>query len=141
MTAAQSSGPVLTPARSGVYRTPVHIDAVRQASAGSAYWADLDLSHAGSKSGLLDLFARELGFPPGFGGNWDALADALQDLSWRPASGYALRLVDAARAGQALGADWGTLIEVLRQTASYWKARGKAFVVFADDAPELPLWI
>ena len=135
------SAHVLTPARSGVYRTPVHIDAVRQARGPNDLWLDLELRHVGSKSELLQVFAREAGFPAGFGSNWDALADALQDLSWRPSDAYAIRLVDAGRVGQALGADWATFIEVLRQTAAYWKARGIAFVAFVDDAAELPLWI
>jgi hypothetical protein len=133
--------PVLTPPRSGVYHTPVHIDAVRQAAGPGVLWLDLDLGKIGSKSELLDLFTREAGFPAGFGGNWDALADALQDLSWRPAQGYAVRLAAAAAASQALGADWAMLVEVLRETAAYWKSRGKPFVVFVDDAAELPLWI
>ena len=135
------SAHVLTPARSGVYRTPVHQDAVRQARSENALWIDIDCSHVGSKSELLAAFAREAGFPPGFGGNWDALADALQDLSWRPAGAYAVRLVNGGRVAHALGPDWATFIEVLRQTAAYWKARGTAFVVFIDDASGLPSWI
>ena len=132
---------VLTPARSGVYRTPVHTDAVRQARSENDLWIDVDCSHVVSKSELLDAIAREAGFPSGFGGNWDALADALQDLSWRPADAYAVRLVNGGRVAHALGSDWATFIEVLRQTAAYWKARGTAFVVFIDDASGLPSWI
>jgi RNAse (barnase) inhibitor barstar len=135
------SAHLLTPARSGVYRTPVHIDAVRQARGDNDFWIDVDCGDVGSKSQLLEAFSRHAGFPPDFGRNWDALADALQDFSWRPADAYAIRLVDAGRVGQALGADWATFIEVLRQTAAYWKARGSAFVVFIDDASGVPLWI
>ena len=135
------SSPVLTPARSGVYRTPVHIDAVRQARGENDVWLDLDVSRVGSKSALLDVLAREAGFPAGFGRNWDALADALQDFSWRPADAYAIRLVGAGPVAQALGADWATFIDVLGQTAAYWKTRGAAFVAFIDDAAGLPLWI
>ena len=136
-----SAAHVLTPARSGVYRTPVHVDAVRQASRDGEVWIDLDLSAVGSKSELLDAVAKALGYPGAFGRNWDALADALQDLSWRPAEAYALHLANAGRAGQAMGADWATLIDILSQTAAYWKARGIAFVALIDDATELPLWI
>ena len=135
------SSHVLTPARSGVYRTPVHIEAVRHAPGGNDLWIDVDCSHVGSKSELLAAFASGAGLPPGFGRNWDALADSLQDMSWRAADAYVIRLVDAGRVGQALGADWATLIEVLRQTARYWKGRGTAFVAFVDDAAGLPLWI
>jgi hypothetical protein len=129
-----------TAAQSGVYRTPVHIDAVRQSIAADTRWLEVDLGAAGDKSELMQAFAAT-GFPAGFGRNWDALADALADLSWQPAQGYVLRLVDAARAARALGSDWATLIDVLRHTADYWKAHGKPFVVFVDDAAELPPWI
>ena len=132
---------VLTPARSGVYRTPVHSDAVRQARSENDVWIDVDCGHVGSKSELLDAFARGAGFPSGFGRNWDALADALQDFSWAPGDAYVIRLVDSGRVGQALGADWATFIEVLQQTAAYWKARGAVFVVFVDDASGLASWI
>jgi hypothetical protein len=136
-----SAAQVLTPARSGIYRTPLHVDALKPALGEDHSWIDLNLSHVGSKAELLDLFARELGFPPAFGRNWDALADALRDLSWRPAQCYVIRLADAARASQALGADWAAFIEVLRLAASYWKAREIVFVAFVDDAAGLPLWI
>jgi hypothetical protein len=130
----------LTPPQSGVYRTPVHVDAVRGSIAKDALWLDLDLAHAGSKSGLMDAFAG-IGLPGHFGRNWDALSDVLTDLAWHDAPAYVLRLANAAPAARALGSDWATLIEVLRHAADYWKAKGKPFVVFVDDAAELPLWI
>jgi RNAse (barnase) inhibitor barstar len=40
---------------------------------------------AASKRMFLADFARELEFPAWVGRNWDALADALRDLSWLPA--------------------------------------------------------
>ena len=36
------------------------------------------------------------GVPPGFGANWDALADELCDLSWHEASGFVLLLRNAS---------------------------------------------
>jgi len=44
---------------------------------------------------LLDEMARAFAFPEGFGGNWDALADALGDLASRPDPRLALLWVDA----------------------------------------------
>ena len=43
------------------------------------------LGPAASKAELLDGLARALEFPGWVGRNWDALADALGDLSWLPA--------------------------------------------------------
>jgi RNAse (barnase) inhibitor barstar len=39
---------------------------------------------AGTKAELLADFARALRFPDWVGRNWDALSDALRDLSWLP---------------------------------------------------------
>lgn len=130
----------LTPPQSGVYRTPVHVDAVRHSLAKDAAWLDLDLTHVGSKSELMDAFAKT-GVPDYFGRNWDALSDVLTDLAWHPAPAYVLRLVKGSAAARALGGDWATLIEILRHAADYWKAEATPFVVFVDDAGELPPWI
>ena len=134
-----SHGPTL--AQSGVYRTPQHVDAVRQALAEGALWIEVDLADVASKAALMDTFADALGLDRQFGQNWDALADALSDLSRRPASAYALHLCAASRAARALGADWATLIEVLRHVADYWKAQGTPFIALVDEASELPPWI
>lgn len=40
---------------------------------------------AATKAELLADFARALEFPDWVGSNWDALSDALRDLSWLPA--------------------------------------------------------
>jgi RNAse (barnase) inhibitor barstar len=132
---------LLTPARSGVYRAPAHVEAVRHSADADALWIDIDLTNVSSKGELLDVFARAFGFPATFGRNWDALVDMLQDLSTRPASAWVLRLTHGSHAARVLGAEWATLLEVLAETAAYWKQHGKGFVVFIEDGAELPPWI
>jgi hypothetical protein len=133
--------PVLTPARSGVYRAPAHAETVRLSVGEGALWIDIDLSRVDSKPDLLEAFARAGGFPVTFGRNWDALADALQDLSWLQPGGCVLDLRDASHAARVLGAEWATLLQVLTASAAYWKDRGRPFVVFIEDGAELPPWI
>jgi RNAse (barnase) inhibitor barstar len=131
----------LTAEQSGVYQTPPDWSSAREYFAGSgADCVDIDLADARTKEQLLDAFARSLSFPATFGRNWDALADALQDLSWHPARAYVLHLLHAAAARRALAADWPTLLEVLSATATYWKSRGTPFIVFVDEAREYPQW-
>jgi len=116
--------------RSGVYRAS-HAAAILEATSGS----DLDVVevHAGSKP--LEKMARSLAFPEWFGGNWDALEDALGDLSWRKGRGHVLVLT-----GYPEGDERGVLIEVLRSSAEYWAGRGKPFfAVFIDPARKLAL--
>ena len=101
----------------------------------------LDTTGVGDKIGFLDACATAFDLPRWFGRNWDALADALQDLSWLRGDGYFIHLRDAGSAARGLGRDWATLLEVLQRTAQYWKAHGKAFVVLVDNVSELPPWI
>lgn len=129
-----------TAPQSGLYCTPVHVDAVRHSLGSELAWLEVDLARVGNKSELMEAFAR-LGLPEHFGRNWDALADMLTDLSWQPAHGYVLRLAHGADAARALGSDWATLLEVLKHVADTWKSAGTPFIVLVDDAAELALWI
>jgi hypothetical protein len=92
-----------------------------------------------TKARLLDAIARAADFPSDFGGNWDALNDSLQDLSWRPAAGYVLHVNGGGSAKAALGDDWAIFIEILRHAAAYWAGRGKYLIALIDDAA-LPDW-
>ena len=61
-----------------------------RAEAGRAAWISgvVDGRGMNDRMDLFDQFGSVLEFPSWFGGNWDAFADCLQDLSWLPASGY-----------------------------------------------------
>jgi hypothetical protein len=125
--------------RSGVYRAPDDMSRLRPLShdAGLA-WSEVDLNAFPGKQAALDAIASAVGAPAAtFGANWDALADVLQDLSWRAAPGHVLHL----RGHWGASADdRATLVEVLRASADYWRSRGKPFVVFVDGLAELPGW-
>ena len=91
---------------------------------------DADLSAAGSKGEFLACLAQAIGAPEWFGHNWDALADALCDLSWHDAPGYVLLLHNG---GDMLGLsteEQGTVEEILADVVDYWKTQGKPFWVF-----------
>ena len=129
-------------ALSGVYHAPAHVAAVRESlERNGARWLDIDLTTVRTKAELMAALGRNIAAPADFGRNWDALADVLQDLSWHAASAYVLHLRGCAAASRALGRDWATLLEILAESAMYWKRRRKPFVVLVDDAAELPPWI
>ncbi|HEX6756066.1 MAG TPA: barstar family protein [Mycobacteriales bacterium] len=67
-----------------------------------------------TKRELLDAIAEALEFPGWTGRNWDALADALRDLSWLPPGAYALiwRHPDRLDPG-----DHATAVDVLSRAA------------------------
>ena len=88
----------------------------------------IDLQGCRDKSTLMLRLATALDFPAGSGRNWDALDDRLRDLSWLPASGYAL-LFDAAHAlRDADETSFDTLLELLDEAATDWAQR------------DVPLW-
>ena len=84
---------------------------------------EVDFAAAHGKGEQLAEIARAIKAPDWFGHNWDALADALGDLSWCPAAGYVL-LVHGEPSSDAI------FDEILKTTVSYWKLQGKAFWVF-----------
>jgi hypothetical protein len=125
--------------RSGVYRTPPEASSLRVQvhDAGLAWW-ELALDAFPGKGAGLGAIARMIGAPAAtFGANWDALADVLQDLSWHAPSGHVLHLRGKWEASVD---DRATLLEVLRASADYWRSKDRPFIVFVDDATELPAW-
>ena len=133
---------VLVPEQSGVYQSPADIGRLRRlAESSRAEWMSVDVAHANDKQSLLEAIAAAGAFPKTFGCNWDALADMLQDFSWRDAPAYVLHFTGAQDASLVLGDQWATLVEILRETATYWRERGKAFVVQVDGGSSLPVWL
>lgn len=127
--------------RNGLYQAPADVALLRRAvrDAGLS-WHVVDLQRARGKRALFTAFARELSFPVTFGGNWDALADCLQDLSWRSEPGRMVLLRGAGAFAAAAPDDQITLREILEATALYWRGRKRLFVVLAEDAAGWPAW-
>jgi hypothetical protein len=108
----------------GVYQLNCSLDALHE-SVQRADFAlfEADIVTAHGKGEVLAELARAIMAPDWFGHNWDALADALGDLSWQPAPGYVLLL---------RGEDPGDVVldDILNATVEFWKLQGKAFWVF-----------
>lgn len=86
-----------------------------------------DLEFADDKAALLGELAAALDFPPTFGGNWDALADSLGDLSWLPAPGYLLLLDHCAGLREGAADDFATLLDILDEAARSHARAGVPF--------------
>lgn len=90
----------------------------------------IELGGCRDKQALLLRIGAVLDLPPGWGRNWDALMDALRDLEWLPAPGYAL-LLDAAGQLQAqCPHDLETLVGVLQEASAWWAETGVPFWAF-----------
>ena len=80
----------------------------------------IDFKGCADKADALERFAQALQFPEWFGGNWDALADCLADLSWCPAAGYVLLLEHVDDWREHAREDCATAIELLNEVAAGW---------------------
>ncbi|HEY1014176.1 MAG TPA: barstar family protein [Herpetosiphonaceae bacterium] len=95
-----------------------------------------------SKAELLAALAGAFRFPAHVGANWDALADALCDLSWLPAAGYVLFYDRPDPLLSQAPADWAVAAEIIAECAEAWRARGIPFFALlrgaGDGAPDWP---
>lgn len=117
------------PAQGGAYFVDAReSDALAEAAQALAFTvARIDLKGCLDKECMLRAFARAMRFPEWFGGNLDALADSLGDLSWLPASGYLLLLEHGDAWRQADDENFATLLDILNEAAVTWGDQGTPF--------------
>ena len=130
MTAATDK--FLTAADDGVYLSPRSVASVREgALVQGLAWCEIDLAGARDKKSFLTCCAQSLGFPEGFGGNWDALADCLEDLAWLPDAGVVIRW---RHGSEFVGAakDHAMALEIFAAAANYWQMKARVFVLLVD---------
>jgi hypothetical protein len=118
----------------GVHRAPptVPMGSIRAALEASGFATFVvDLEDAGGKAGILDAFATGLDLPAWVGRNWDALDDALRDLSWLPsgARGRAVLVRGAERPSAGSRADLEVLDDVLGTAVSRWAGTDQPLVL------------
>ena len=97
---------------------------------------DLDLGRV-DKAAVLAQLALELAFPATFGHNWDALADALGDLSWWRAPGLVLVLEHPVAWRTHDPEAFEVLLDVLEEAADGHAARGLACWVLVAEHPRI----
>ncbi len=134
--------PMLPPTeQNGLYQAPADVAPLRRTvrDAGLS-WHVVDLQRARGKRALFTAFSREFSFPATFGGNWDALVDCLQDLSWRNEPGRFVLLRGVGAFAATAPDEHVTLREILEATALHWSGRKRLFVVLAEDAAGWPAW-
>jgi hypothetical protein len=136
------STPVILDAkRSGLYRAPPSVVALRaSAAAAGLTWLEMPLVAVTDKQQFLALCKKQMKLPAHFGDNWDALADCLRDFDWLKSKGYVLHLSGGDKFAKACAADYQTALAVLAEAAAFWKARNTPFVVLVDGAADLPAY-
>jgi hypothetical protein len=92
------------------------------------------LDPAATKAELLDGFARALEFPGWVGRNWDALADALGDLSWLPPGPKVVVWADADALRARQPTAYRTALEVLQDGTERSALSGRPLTVLLASA-------
>lgn len=131
-------GLLLQHADAGVYFLPqADIDELREAAAVNQFpCIGIDLHDVADKGGLLAAFAGALHFPPHFGGNWDALADALGELRTGDTRGLVLLLANSGRLRRHSTDTFKMAMEVLQGASAEWAQRRRplwCFIAVPDD--------
>ncbi|MDD4910709.1 MAG: barstar family protein [Sideroxydans sp.] len=108
----------------GVFNLNCSLDELRDAVQRANFTLfEVDLAIAHGKGEVLAELARAIKAPDWFGHNWDALADAMGDLSWSPAPGYVFLMHGEAVADERLD-------DILHATVDFWRLQGTPFWVF-----------
>jgi RNAse (barnase) inhibitor barstar len=123
----------LDAAQSGVYAAPGETaELMARARAADLVWFEFDLARVDTKPELLARCEKVFGLPSTFGHNWDALADSLEDFSWRPARGYVVHLKNGAGLASHAPQELALALEIFARAATYWSGKRKLFLVLAD---------
>ncbi len=130
-------------AKAGVYHLP-HIDkgsVVAAAKANGFAVFRIDFSRAQDKAQMLDAIARAMKFPKWFGHNFDALADCLADMAWKPAEGYLVLLEHCDGIHGRAEADFVTLLQTFEQAAAEWREQGIPFWCLVEMQADGIAWL
>lgn len=127
----------------GVYHLPAGTlqDIVRAAEANGCTVFRVDLQGAGSKGEALQAIAQALRFPAWFGGNLDALADSLGELTDGAGAGCVLILEHGDGLHGKAAADFAELLRVFSRAADEWRAQGRPFWCFVELLADGIAWL
>lgn len=129
--------------RASVYHLPLAARKEIIAAAEACGYAvfPIDLAGVQDKAGLLDALARDMAFPEWFGVNWDALADCLADLGWRPAEGYLVLLEHCDLLHARAEEDFVTALQLFQAAANEWREQGIALWCLVDMHADGIAWL
>ena len=94
-----------------------------------------DLAGCYDRPGLLASVAAALEFPDSFAGNWEALFECLVDLSWLPAPGHVLVLLNTAELRRDAPEAFDTALSIIREAAIVRQKRGGSLRTIVDVPP------
>jgi len=89
----------------------------------------VDIDHAHGKQDFLARVSRAMHFPDWFGGNWDAFADCLKDLSWTEGDGtprgWVVILERSKHYCDGHRHDFEEAVGALADATEFWRGEGR----------------
>lgn len=132
--------PVFSDRPPGVYRLDPVVDPaalMREAQAAGLRFFHVNCETADTKELLLRALAKSLSFPDYFGDNWDALDECLTDLSWLPAQGYVVLLVQLQHMADSAPEVLASAIAIFADAARYWERKKTPFYVLLSGPEQI----
>ena len=129
--------------KAGVYHLP-HTDkkqVVEAATANGFATFRVNLTKAEDKDQMLSTIARALKFPDTFGRNFDALADCLADMEWKPADGYLILLEHCDGIHGKAEADFANTLQIFEQAADDWREQDVPFWCLVEMQADGIAWL
>lgn len=133
-------------AHAGVYHLPQtlhggHEDIIVAAEKCAYVIFKVDLTRVSDKQGLLEAIGRDMAFPEWFGRNWDALADCLNDLGWRPGEGYLVLLEHCDLLHESAANELATALRIFQDASNSWRELGVALWCLVDMQADGIAWL
>lgn len=117
--------------QAGIYQLTCSVEALYDCAAEAGLTVlEARLQGVKGKQNFIAALASAVRTGPEFGANWDALADALCDLSPADAAGYVLLLRDASDTLGLSANDREIMHDILSDTVLYWRQRNKPCWIF-----------
>ncbi|MGB8337244.1 MAG: barstar family protein [Burkholderiales bacterium] len=124
----------------GVYQLvsdETHTEIEKTAKAAKLAYFHIEGKKIEKKEQFLNHASVAMHFPEYFGGNWDAFADCLEDLSWHDAPGYVVLFDHYDGLASHAHGQFDTLLEIFHSATEYWKEQEKPMVVLLRGKPVL----
>ncbi len=129
--------------KAGVFHLP-HMDkkqVITAAKASGLAAFRVNLAKAGDKEHMLSAIAKSLKFPDWFGHNFDALADCLADMEWKPADGYVVLLEHCDGIHGKAEEDFLSALHIFEQAANDWREMGVPFWCLVEMQADGIAWL
>ncbi len=89
----------------------------------------LDLRGVSGKAALLEAWGESVEVPQWVGRNWDAMDEAVRDLSWARAERYVVIVTGGGELASAEPKSWHMTLDILRAGVAEWETRGVPMLV------------